>query len=749
MLRGPRGRAALAVVLAFAAGARIHAERLDAAARFAPASPFEATLELTVEDVWRGPSGVSIDAVHVQHAGPNPRPVPERLRIIAEPGEGDAFENALPGDRHRVRVVLGPWLEHRNPGSRSRQRQAERAGVGAVARLVHPALHVRRPDAEGFRPLHFLYATRARIGQRLANSGRGGSLVRALALGDRSGLTPETRAAFAALGLAHLIAVSGLHLALVASLVYAAHRIALARCAWLAARCDTRQLALVAAGLAAVTYALVAGWGVPVRRALVLFGGLTVGVLRGRFSARAEPLAGAAMLVLTFEPQALFDPGAQLSFTATAALVVGVRAAPGQAGRWRGFDTGIRASATALSVTAPIAAVHFGQVAPAALLANVIAVPWTALVLLPGSLLAAVVAGLPPHPVGAAIGSLVSGVAAASLSAAEVVAAWIPQAGPRACPAPAWLAAASALGGVTLLARSTSTRAGLALASGALLAAAPPAARLPALPRLVVLDVGQGDAILMQAQGAALLVDAGTARPGGTDMGLRQVLPALAALDVRRLDLVIATHPDLDHRGGLPAVLDALPVGAVWVPYGSRDDPGFASVRAVAARRGVPVRERGWGSPPLQRGDLRVTPVWPPPSAPGLSRNDRSLVVRVDVAGRRILLAGDVESLAELALLASGADLRADVLALPHHGSRTSSSRALLQRVAAQLAVASAPCRGRFGMPHPEVLARAADAHLSVWWTGRDGAVMVGLAEPLVAWGYGKTLSCRDPPGDP
>ena len=247
--------------------------------------------------------------------------------------------------------------------------------------------------------------------------------------------------------------------------------------------------------------------------------------------------------------------------------------------------------------------------------------------------------------------------------------------------------------------------------------------------------MGQGDAILVQTPGAALLVDAGTARPGGSDTGMRHVLPALAALDVHRLDLVIATHADLDHRGGLPAVLEALPVGAVWVPYGSRDDPGFASVRTVAARRGVPVHERGWGSPPLERNELRVTPLWPPASASGHSRNDRSLVVRVDVSDRRILLAGDVESLAESALLASAADLRADVLALPHHGGRTSSSRALLRRVAARLAVASAPCRGRFGMPHPEVLARAADAHLSVWWTGRDGAVMVGLAEPLVAWG--------------
>jgi competence protein ComEC len=288
----------------------------------------------------------------------------------------------------------------------------------------------------------------------------------------------------------------------------------------------------------------------------------------------------------------------------------------------------------------------------------------------------------------------------------------------------------------SLVAVRTRSRVCLAIAVTAIVALAPPRALPPPPPRVVFLDVGQGDAALFQGRSAAVLVDGGTAVPGGADLGARAVVPALAALGVRRIDLVIASHADLDHRGGLPSVLRALPVAEVWLPHGARGTAGFGGVLAAARERGIRVRERGAGSPAADFGGLRVTPLWPPPEVGTASRNDRSLVVRVESAGRRVLLPGDLESSAEAALLASGADLRADVLKLAHHGSRTSSSAAFLTAVDAGVAVVSAPCGGRFGMPHPEVLARTRERALSVWWTGRDGALMVGLGDPLTAFGF-------------
>jgi competence protein ComEC len=131
--------------------------------------------------------------------------------------------------------------------------------------------------------------------------------------------------------------------------------------------------------------------------------------------------------------------------------------------------------------------------------------------------------------------------------------------------------------------------------------------------------------------------------------------------------------------------------------------------------------------------------LWPPrgEAARGLRDNDRSLVLRVELEGEgtRVLLPGDIEAAAEAALVAAGAPLAADVLKLPHHGSRTSSGAVFLARVGAALAIASAPCLGRFAMPHTEVRRGAAAAGASLWWTGRDGAVVVSLSRPLVGRG--------------
>src|SRR5262249_2411999 len=153
--------------------------------------------------------------------------------------------------------------------------------------------------------------------------------------------------------------------------------------------------------------------------------------------------------------------------------------------------------------------------------------------------------------------------------------------------------------------------------------------RAPALepppPRAVFLDVGQGDAVLVQGRGASLLVDGGVALPEGFDAGERIVVPALGALGVGRLALVVASHGDLDHVGGLAAVLRARPVERLWLPPGGAADPGFARLLEAARERGVPVEERGAGDPPLTLADLRVETLWPPRRGAAASRNDASL----------------------------------------------------------------------------------------------------------------------------
>jgi competence protein ComEC len=740
--RRSTARAIGALGVACAAGGFALADRLDAAERARPPAPLEAALEGRVRSVRRLAGGFTLELDRVARADAGPR-LPSSIRLGGPPTPPGvpSIERALPGEQLRLRASLRAPSEFANPGARGRVRELARAGIGATARLLHPALHVRVPEREGLRPLAALDAARATLDARLAAAGPGAGLLRALALGERSGLGAASQDAFTRLGLAHLLSVSGLHLALVAGLVFALAQALLARSSWLAARRDSRASALALAVLGAVLYALLSGWEVPVRRSLLLVLALALASLRSRRGGAIEPLAAASLVILAVEPQALFGASFQLSFAASAALAFAPRAAPPASERAsaraaHALREALSSSATALAATAPIAALALGNVAPIGLLANLAAIPWTGVVLLPASLLAVAIAALPEGLRAAWALAGLERIAAGSLAAVEAAAAWLPTLAARAAPASGWLFAASLLALAAICVRGLLPRIALCLAANALLAGAP-AAGLPApLPRLVALDVGQGDALLVQGRRGALLVDAGAATPMGVDLGSRVVLPALAALGVERLDLLVVTHADLDHRGGAASVLAGIEVGALWLPHGARSDPDFAALLALAAARGVAVREQGAHGEPLRAGELQVEPLWPPKHAGAGSRNDRSLAVRVTVGARRVLLPGDLEASAEAELVASGVDLRADVLALAHHGSRTSSSAALLAAVAPQLALVSAPCHGRFGMPHPEVRSRARAAGAPVWWTGRDGALVVGLGAQLHVWGW-------------
>jgi len=734
-----RGAACIALAGASAAGLAL---RLEQAAP-APAAPLEATIEARVAAVQPRAGGAQLELAGVRAVAPEGAAAPPRLLLRAGRAAGaapDPLGAASPGDRLRARVRIRRLETRANPGGADRAREAARRGIGATATLVHPDLLVRRPDAEGWRPLAPVHRLRARVAARLAREGEGGALLAALGVGERAGLGAGSRDAFRRLGVSHLLSISGLHLAMAAALVFRALAFALLRVGPARARLDPRGPALAAAALAAGAYALLAGFGVPVRRALVLLVGLALERTARRPTPRGAPLAAAAVLVLAFEPAALFDVGARLSFAASAALVWAARTPRDPAAPWtlrarlRGALAGaLGATAVAGAATAPLAAGTLGTAAPGwALAANAVAIPWTGAVLMPAAFAASLAAALAPDAAATdALCRAAAALASGTLAALAKVAARAPLALPAPV-APGVLIAALALALLAVRARTGAQRLAAALAVGALLRLAPPPAVAPAPPRVVVLDVGQGDAVLVQGRTGALLVDAGVAVPDGADLGATVVVPALRALGVRRLDLLVASHGDLDHRGGLPAVLRALPVSRVWLPHGGIADPAFAEIVAAAASAGAVVEEQGAGRAALRAGDLAVEPLWPPRAGGGgASRNDRSLALRVEVANRRVLLPGDLEAEAERQLLASGAPLRADVLKLGHHGSRTSSTAAWLAAVGGEVGIVSAPRQGRFGMPHREVVARARRAGYALWWTGRDGAVLIGL-EPVL-----------------
>ena len=223
---------------------------------------------------------------------------------------------------------------------------------------------------------------------------------------------------------------------------------------------------------------------------------------------------------------------------------------------------------------------------------------------------------------------------------------------------------------------------------------------------ITFLAVGQGDSALIQFPGgAAMLIDAGgdLRWPGKFDPGARDVVPALAELGIRRLDVVVLTHPHPDHAGGLSTVLERMPVGELWMT--PERDVIASAVRARAMERGVPVRE------PHEAvlGGVRIEV--PSRFQPGWSLNDNSIVLRVVHGEVAVLFAGDVEALAEADLSQGSAEIRAQLLKAPHHGSRTSSTEAFLRRVAPAFTVYSVGAGNRFGFPHEDVLARTPGRH--------------------------------------
>jgi competence protein ComEC len=252
--------------------------------------------------------------------------------------------------------------------------------------------------------------------------------------------------------------------------------------------------------------------------------------------------------------------------------------------------------------------------------------------------------------------------------------------------------------------------------------------------RFVVLDVGQGDAILVRApEGQTLLVDTGGGGPGRVDRGERVVVPLLRRLGIGRLAALALTHADPDHAGGLPGLVAGIPIDEVWVPDGMAAT-GWQEVLGAA---GIPVHrllqgDRRW------LGSVLVTVLHPPAvarpgasgtaphaSAPQPDANNRSLVLRIEWGLAAALLMGDAEAVAEAGLLAAGVPLRAPLLKVGHHGSRHASSLPFLAGVAPRLALVSVGGRNPFGHPAPATLARLDEVGARLYRTDLDGAIDV------------------------
>ena len=543
------------------------------------------------------------------------------------------------------------------------------------------------------------------------------AVLKGLTVGDRSGLSAAQWDVFRRTGTAHLLAISGLHVGLAAAWTFWLLRPV---CGLVTARrqeLTAFRPALLAALVAAFVYAALAGFALPTRRALLALAVATLAAASVRRVASSDVLLWAMAAVLALDPLAALAGGFWLSFGAVAVLIW---TSAGRVKRGAVLATAARAHLLLALGLAPVLLVVFGEVPVVSPLANLIAVPWCALLVVPLAL-----AGVLLATFDAELAHLCWDVAARSwlplwwLLSALAENDWLAPLAPSIDSKTA-LCIGLALAILSLPRGLPGRRLGVVLLCAPLLPPQP--ALRPGEFRVLMLDVGQGLAVYVETAHHRLLYDAGPLLGTTSDAGSRIVAPALRAVGVGALDTLVISHADADHAGGAAAVLQRFPVAELIVSPPTQE----------LALRGAHSCAR---YPAWSWDGVSFTFLHPQAGFTG-SRNDRSCVLLIAASGGRALLAGDIEARAEAALLRThGSVLQADILVVPHHGSESSSTHAFIDAVRPAYAWVSAGYRNRYALPHAAVIARYAASGAEVQGTAALGALqaIVGATDLRVS----------------
>lgn len=647
--------------------------------------------------------------------------VPGRVLLYWRDDHSGTARQLRPGERWRLTVRLQQPHGQLNPGGFDLESWLFQQGLRATGSVRGDPPPERLEGAAGTwrTPVEALRAAvRERLVAALGDAPHAGVVI-GLAIGDQNGISADAWKRFAATGTSHLMSISGLHVTMLAGLAGALAGACWRRVPRLVQRIPVRHARVLAGALAAAAYTLLAGAGVPALRTLFMLLVAACALWRGHAGQPARVLLVALALILAIDPWAVLAPGFWLSFMAVGILLFAAAAAwqsPVPTGGWRAAVLGWGVAQWAVTIgTLPLVLWFFQQFSLVSPIANAVAIPLVSGVIAPLS----VAAGLLPAPLSgwaaqaahallSPLMAMLAGLAGLSWSVWE-------QARP-----PVWAAVLGGLGAmILLLPRGVPGRSvGLLLMTPMML---PPGDGIAdGEAQVSLLDVGQGQATLVRTRSHALLFDTGPASGADTDAGARIVVPVLRAAGIERLDRLVVSHEDSDHAGGLASILSAVAV-TMW----QSSIPASHPLRALGGEHRPCVAGDHWRWDGV---DFRI--LHPPARAylENWESNARSCVLRIEAAGSRLLLTGDIGAADEMQLVREQpAAVMTDFLQVPHHGSASSSSEAFLAAAQPSHALIPVGHRNRYHHPRPEIIERFRSHGQRIWRTDEDGALLVRL----------------------
>lgn len=561
---------------------------------------------------------------------------------------------------------------------------------------------------------------RKQVSSRLSSMARPeAEILKAILLGDRSGLVYCLRDRFSALGMSHLMAVSGLHIGIVILFGYTLCFSVLRIIPFFALRLDTPLVSTLFGVVLAILYAMLVGPYVSVIRSVIMAVCLVLSLVLGRGAGLLTSLAIAGIIILVLFPYDIYSPGFILSFSAVFGIIAVMS-------RLRGRPAWIKFMVVPLAAcgfTMPFVSQVFGFVSPLGLVCNLLFVPVFGITVMPPALLGLAVFGVCPG-LAMHLFSIAMDTIGLISFLGETAGVLVPVAGQW----PVWIFCLY----LTLILAFFSDHSHPWILGGlcVLLLCLP-------LARFVIykngpltfdfISVGQGDSAIITRKGHAILIDAGGSIKG-FDTGRFIVVPRLLNKGITRLDLVVVTHSDIDHIGGMPFVADRLRVDRIWTNMAKDYNPYFREIKRIAACKAIPVKHVSLGDC-LDLDGLSIEVLNPLTKIEKRQRkmnlNFNSMVLMIKDKGMKGLFMADADANAELNLAHLDRQIPADILKVSHHGSRQSCYDVLLDRVSPETAVISCGYNNWFNLPSKACLQRLKDHHIPVYRTDLDGEIIV------------------------